>query len=307
MVAPPSPRFGTVLTAMATPFDATGALDLDGAVMLARYLVAHGSDGLVVSGTTGEAATLSDDERVSLWREVASAVDVPVLAGSTSNDTRHSIELTRSATQAGASGIVAVAPYYSRPSQAGIAAHFRAIAAATPLPIILYDIPVRTGRKIASETILALATEVENIVGLKDAAGDAPATERLLARTPSDFACYSGDDLMTLPLLSVGAVGLIGVATHWCGVECGEMIRRFRAGDHAGSLEIARALISSFVYETGDDAPNPVPLKAVLRVLGLPAGECRSPMGPTPAGLEDRARAVLADLDAWRHARRGDG
>ena len=118
------------------------------------------------------------------------------------------------------------------------------------------------------------------------------------ARTPSGFACYSGDDLMTLPLLSVGAVGLIGVATHWCGVECGEMIRRFRGGDHAGSLEIARALIPSFVYETGDDAPNPVPLKAVLRVLGLPAGECRSPMGPTPAGLEDRARAVFADLDA---------
>jgi len=292
---------------MATPFDESGELDLDGAVALARYLVAHGSEGLVVTGSTGEVATLSDGEREALWRAVSTAVDVPVVAGATSNDTRHSIELTKLATSSGVDGILAVAPYYNRPSQAGIAEHFRAIAAATPLPVILYDIPVRTGRKIASETILSLAAEVENIVGLKDAAGDAPATARLLARAPADFECYSGDDLMTLPLLSVGAVGMIGVATHWCGVECGEMIERFRSGDVRGSLQIARALIASFVFESGDEAPNPVPLKAVLRVLGLPAGECRLPMGPTPAGLEERARTVLAELDAWRHARGAGG
>jgi 4-hydroxy-tetrahydrodipicolinate synthase len=288
---------------MATPFDESAGVDLVGAVTLAKFLVAHGSDGLVVTGSTGEAATLSDDERVSLWRAVASAVDVPVLAGATSNDTRHSVELVKLATVAGVDGVLAVTPYYNRPSQAGIAAHFRAIAEATSLPVILYDIPVRTGRKIASETILELASEVDNIVGLKDAAGDAPATERLLARAPADFECYSGDDLMTLPLLSVGAVGLIGVATHWCGVECGEMITRFRSGDVEGSLEIARALIPSFVYESGDDAPNPVPLKAVLRVLGLPGGECRLPMGSAPSGLEQRARTVLAELDDWRHTR----
>ena len=288
---------------MATPFDGSAGVDLVGAATLAKYLVEHGSDGLVVTGSTGEAATLSDDERVSLWRAVASAVDVPVLAGATSNDTRHSVELVKLATVAGVDGVLAVTPYYNRPSQAGIAAHFRAIAEATSLPVILYDIPVRTGRKIASETILELASEVDNIVGLKDAAGDAPATERLLARAPADFECYSGDDLMTLPLLSVGAVGLIGVATHWCGVECGEMITRFRSGDVEGSLEIARALIPSFVYESSDDAPNPVPLKAVLRVLGLPGGECRLPMGSAPSGLEQRARAVLAELDDWRHTR----
>jgi 4-hydroxy-tetrahydrodipicolinate synthase len=292
---------------MATPFDESGGLDLTGAVTLARHLVAHGSDGLVVTGSTGEAATLTDDERVSLWRAVAAAVDVPVVAGATSNDTRHSIELTKRAPDAGVDGILAVAPYYNRPSQAGIAQHFRAIAAATPLPVILYDIPVRTGRKIATETVLALAAEVENIVGLKDAAGDAPATERLLAAAPADFECYCGDDIMTLPLLAVGAVGLIGVATHWCATECREMIDRFRSGDVKGCLEIARALIPSFTYESGEDAPNPVPLKAVLRVLGLPAGECRLPMGPTPPGLEDRAKAVLADLDAWRRARGAGG
>jgi 4-hydroxy-tetrahydrodipicolinate synthase len=288
---------------MATPFDEFAGLDLVGAVTLAKYLVAHGSDGLVVTGSTGEAATLSDDERVSVWRTVASAVNVPVLAGATSNDTRHSVELVKLATAAGVDGILAVTPYYNRPSQAGIAAHFRAIAEATSLPVILYDIPVRTGRKIASETILELASEVDNIVGLKDAAGDAPATERLLARAPADFECYSGDDLMTLPLLSVGAVGLIGVATHWCGVECGEMITRFRSGDVERSLEIARALIPSFVYESSDDAPNPLPLKAMLRELGLPGGECRPPMGPAPSGLDQRARAVLAELDDWRHTR----
>jgi 4-hydroxy-tetrahydrodipicolinate synthase len=288
---------------MATPFDGSAGVDLVGAATLAKYLVEHGSDGLVVTGSTGEAATLSDDERVSLWRTVASAVNVPVLAGATSNDTRHSVELVKLATVAGVDGVLAVTPYYNRPSQAGLVAHFRAIAEATSLPVILYDIPVRTGRKIASETILELASEVDNIVGLKDAAGDAPATERLLARAPADFECYSGDDLMTLPLLSVGAVGLIGVATHWCGVECGEMITRFRSGDVEWSLEIARALIPSFVYESSDDAPNPVPLKAVLRALGLPGGECRLPMGPAPSGLEQRARAVLAELDDWRHTR----
>jgi 4-hydroxy-tetrahydrodipicolinate synthase len=292
---------------MVTPFDASGGLDLDGAVTLARYLVAHGSDGLVLTGSTGEAATLADEERVALWRSVAEAVSVPVLAGATSNDTRHSIELTKLATEAGVDGILAVAPYYNRPSQAGIAAHFTAIAAVTPLPIVLYDIPVRTGRKIAAETILLLASEVENIVGLKDATGDAPATARLLARLPTGFECYCGDDLMTLPLLSVGAVGLIGVATHWCGVECGEMINRFRSGDLQGALEVARALIPSFVFESSDDAPNPVPVKAVLRALGLPAGECRLPLGPTPAGLEEGARTVLSDLEAWRQSRGAGG
>jgi 4-hydroxy-tetrahydrodipicolinate synthase len=292
---------------MATPFDAAGGLDLDGAVTLARYLTSHGSEGLVVTATTGEGTTLSDEERVAVWREVASAVDVPVLAGGTSNDTRHSIELVKLANDSGVAGILAVAPYYNRPSQEGIAAHFRAIAAETALPIVLYDIPVRTGRKIAAETILSLATTTGNIVGLKDAAGDPSATERLLAKAPPGFVCYSGDDLMTLPLLAVGAVGVIGVATHWCGFEFGEMIGRFHAGDVRGALEIARALIASLVYETGDDAPNPVPLKVMLRVLGLPAGECRLPMGPAPAGLEDQARRVLADLEAWRHARGARG
>ncbi len=288
---------------MATPFTETGAVDLDGAVRLARHLVEHGSDGLVLTGSTGEAPTLSDGERIELWRAVVGAIDVPVLAGSTSNDTAHSVELTREAAAAGVSGILAVTPYYNRPPQSGLYAHFAAIAAASPLPVVLYDIPVRTGRKIAAETILRCARELPNVVGLKDAAGDPAQTARLLAAAPAGFACYSGDDLLTLPLLAIGAVGLIGVATHWCGRECGEMIRRFRGGDPAGALEIQRALLASFVFESSETAPNPMPLKAALAVLGLPAGQCRLPLGAPPPGLEDEARAVLAALDAWRAAR----
>jgi len=292
---------------MATPFDESGRLDLDGAARLARHLVEHGNDGFVVTGTTGEAPTLSDDERVAMWRRVVEAVDVPVIAGSTSNDTAHSVELTRRATEAGVAGILAVTPYYSRPSQAGLEAHFRAVAAATPLPVVLYDIPVRTGRKIATDTMLRLAREVPNIVGVKDAAGDPAATARLLADAPAGFECYSGDDALTLPLLAVGAVGLIGVATHWCGAECAEMIGRFLGGDVAGAIAVQAALLESFAYETGDEAPNPLPTKAMLRVLGLPAGECRLPLGAAPPGLEDRAKSVLAELESWRGSRALDG
>jgi 4-hydroxy-tetrahydrodipicolinate synthase len=307
MVELASPRFGAVLTAMATPFDERGELDLDGAVVLARYLVDHGSDGLVLSGTTGEAPTLSDHERTALWRAVVETVDAPVIAGATTADTRHSIELTKAATECGVDGILAVVPYYNRPSQSGLEQHFRAVAAATPLPIVIYDIPIRTGRKLTSETILTLAHEVENIVALKDAAGDPAATLRLLGRAPAGFECYSGEDALTLPLLAAGAVGLIGVATHWCGVECKEMITRFRSGDVEGARDIGRVLVASFSYETSDDAPNPIPLKAMLRVLGLPAGECRLPMGRAPSFVEERAKAVLAELDAWRQARAARG
>jgi len=288
---------------MATPFDESGALDLDGAARLAAHLAGDGSDGLVATGSTGEAPTLTDDERVALWRCVVGAVDVPVLAGATSNDTAHSVELVRRAEQAGVSGILAVTPYYNRPSQSGIEAHIRAIAAATSLPVVVYDIPVRTGRRIAQETMLRLAEEVENVVAVKDAAGDPASTARLMARAPAGFECYAGDDALTLPLLSIGATGLIGVATHWCARECREMIDRFLAGDVSGARELNAALVESFDFETGDDAPNPVPVKAMLRVLGLPAGECRLPLGPAPSGLEERAKSVLASLDAWRRSR----
>jgi len=288
---------------MATPFLEDGALDLDGASSLARRLVEDGNDALVVCGSTGEAPTLTDDERVDLWRVVVDAVDVPVVAGATSNDTAHSVELVRRAEDAGVAGILAVTPYYNRPSQAGLDAHFRAVAAATSLPVVLYDIPARTGRRIARSTILELAQDVANIVALKDAAGDPAATAHLLAEVPEGFTCYAGDDALLLPLLAIGAVGVIGVATHWCARECGELIDRFLAGDVDGALDINRGLLASYQFETGDDTPNPLPVKAMLRVLGLPSGQCRLPLGVAPEGLEDRAKSVIAALESWRAAR----
>lgn len=291
-------RFGAVLTAMATPFTADGSLDLDGAADLARWLVAHGNDGLVVAGTTGESPVLSDGEKRDLWRAVAEAVTVPVIAGSGTNDTAHSVELSRMAADAGAAGILAVTPYYSRPPQTGLAAHFRAVAAATDLPVLIYDIPVRTGRKVAHETLVSLAKEVPTIVGVKDAAGDPAASARLLAQVPDGFDLYSGDDALTLPLLAIGAAGVISVAGHWASGLISEMISAFFKGDVDHARRVNAGLVESWSFQTGDAAPNPIPTKAMLRVLGLPAGQCRLPLGPSPEGLEDRARDVLSRLPA---------
>ena len=289
-------RFGAVLTAMVTPFDDNGALDVDGAASLARWLVEQGNDGLVVAGTTGEAPVLTEDERVELIRAVTGAVTVPVIVGSTTNDTRHSVELTKAAEAAGATAILAMTPYYNRPSQAGIEGHFRAVAEATSLPVMLYDIPIRTGRKIAHETLLRLITGVPNIMAVKDAVLDVAASARLIADAPEDFELYSGNDDQTLALLAVGAAGTVGVATHWTAPHTAEMMRAFWKGDVDEARRINARLIESNRYESSDDAPNPLPAKAMLRVLGQPAGQCRLPMGPAPAGLEDRAREVLANL-----------
>jgi 4-hydroxy-tetrahydrodipicolinate synthase len=297
MVAMPgSGRFGALLTAMVTPFDDAGELDLDGAATLARWLAEHGSDGLVVAGTTGEGPVLSDAESADLWRAVTEAVTVPVLAGTGTADTRHTIELTRLAEQAGADGVLVVSPYYSRPSQAGLDAHFRAVAGATALPVLLYDIPVRCGRKIAHDTMVGLAREVPNIVGVKDAAGDVVAASRLIAELGDSFELYSGDDALTMALLSVGAVGLISVASHWAGPELSELLDALAKGDALAAQGINQRLLDSYAFESTEEFPNPLPAKAACRVLGLPAGQCRLPMGPAPAALEERARAVIGAL-----------
>jgi 4-hydroxy-tetrahydrodipicolinate synthase len=289
-------RFGGVVTAMATPFDEDGRLDLDGAARLARWLVDHGNDGLVVTGTTGESPTLSDAEKRDLWRAVAEAVTVPVVAGSGSSDTAHSIEMTKAAAQAGAAGILAVCPYYSRPSQAGIEAHMHAIAgAAADLPVLLYDIPVRTGRKISHDVLVRLHRDVPNVVGVKDAASDPWASAQLVAAVP-DLELYSGEDRLNLPLLSIGACGVVGVATHWTGRLHQRLLEAFWKGDVAAARQLNARLLPSYAFESADDTPNPMPTKAVLRHLGLPAGQCRLPVGPPPPGLDDAAAALVASL-----------
>jgi 4-hydroxy-tetrahydrodipicolinate synthase len=298
------PRFGQVLTAMVTPFHADGSLNVDGAVKLARWLQDNGNDGLVLAGTTGESSTLTDDEKLSLFSAVANAVTIPVIAGTGSNDTAHSIHLTKEASKLGVAGILAVCPYYNRPSQAGIDAHIRAMCAATTLPVVVYDIPVRTGRKISTTTLAALANEVKNVVGVKDAAGNPGESARLMGMVPSSFELISGDDGLTLPLMAVGCTAVIGVATHWSGVDHQEMFTKWNAGDIAGARKVNARLVESFAFETGDDNPNPLPTKVMMNHLGLNVGDARLPMGPPPAGLAERAAKVMANLVAARAAAR---
>lgn len=279
---------------MVTPFGEDGKLDLDVAQQLAVHLVGHGSDGLVLTGTTGEVSTLDDVEKIALWKAVRDAVAVPVIVGSGSNDTPHSVELTARVAATGIDGILAVTPYYNRPSQTGIEAHFRAMAAVTDLPVMLYDIPVRAGRKISGDVLVRLASEVDNVVALKDASGNPAATARLIANLPDGFEVYSGDDSMTLPLLAVGAVGVVSVASHWAGERIAAMVEAHRAGNVAKAAEINRTLLASYDFEASDDAPNPLPAKAMMRALGFAVGQCRLPMGDAPDGIDAGARALTA-------------
>lgn len=278
---------------MVTPFSEGGELDVDGSAELARWLSSHGTDALVVAGTTGEGVVLSDEEKSELWRAVSEAVTVPVIAGTGTNDTRHSVELTKLATGCGVDAALVVTPYYNRPGQSGLFEHFKAVASATTLPVMLYDIPVRSGRKISSETMLRLAHGVGNIVGVKDAAGDVVASARLAADAPEGFDIYCGDDTFTLPLLAVGAVGVVSVASHWIGEDIAGMIAAFMSGDVVAARRENARLMDLVAFQSSETCPNPLPAKAMCRAMGLPAGQCRLPMGTAPAELDDRARRML--------------
>ena len=292
----PAPgRFGAVICAMATPFDAEGRLDLPGAARLASWLADNGNDGLVLAGTTGEAPTLSDEEKLELWRAVRAAVSVPLIANTGTASTAHSVELTIAAAEVGMDAALVVTPYYNRPSQAGIEAHLRAVAAATDLPVIIYDVPKRTGREVRLATLQRLAGDGV-IAGVKDAAGTPAVTAALVAAAPDGFEVYSGDDALTLALLAVGAVGVISVASHWAGVHMSEMVAAYSKGDTESAMALNARLVESWDFEASDEAPNPVPTKAMLKALGLPGGDCRLPMGPEPEGLVERAEQVWSHL-----------
>lgn len=290
--------FGTVMSAMVTPFDAQGQLDLPAAQRLARWLVTQGNDGLVVAATTGEASVLTDDERCDLVRAVAEAVTVPVLAGMGSNDTAHSVMLASRAHSLGAAGVLTVAPYYNRPPQAGIEAHFRAVASATDLPTMVYDVPVRTGRRVSADVLLRLFTEVPNIVAFKDATGDPPAALALVARAGQHFDLYSGDDPYTLPLLACGAVGVVGTSTHWTGPQFQQMFAAFHAGDVAKARAIHASLLPSFAFLNSEDCVFSMSIKAMLNSQGHAVGDCRLPLPPPPPEKAAQARAVWQQLQA---------
>ncbi|HEX3787364.1 MAG TPA: 4-hydroxy-tetrahydrodipicolinate synthase [Mycobacteriales bacterium] len=276
MSVDPRRPFGRVLTAMVTPFADDGSVDIDGAQRLASHLVDEGgNDGLVISGTTGESPTTSDEEKDRLLRAVLDAVGAraTVIAGVGTNDTAHTVHLARAAEKAGAHGALVVAPYYSKPPQAGLLAHFQTVADATDLSCMLYDIPGRTGVPINTETLQRLG-EHPRIVAVKDAKGDLDASAQVLAGT--DLAYYSGDDKVTLPLLSIGAVGVVGVPTHLVGVRTTEMVLAYENGDVARALAIHRSLLPAF---TGFFRTQGVILtKAALRLVGLPAGPVRPPL-----------------------------
>ena len=289
-------QWGRVLTAMVPPFDANGALDLDAARRVARWLAECGNDGLVLAATTGEASTLTDDERRDLIRAVSEAVTIPVIAGTGSNDTAHTVSLTREAKALGAAGVIVVAPYYSRPPQAGIEAHFRAAAEATTLPVMLYDVPTRTGRRVARDVLLRLFRDVPNIVAFKDATGDPPATAALIAEAGEHFDVYSGDDSFTLPLAAVGAVGIIGTSTHWAAPQFQRMFNALERGDVAEAIRANRQLIESFEFLNSDTSVFSMSIKAMLRALGQEVGDCRLPLPPAPDEVHTKARELAKRL-----------
>lgn len=274
----PDPRrpFGRVLTAMVTPFDVSAALDTGTAQRLATYLVdEQGNDGLVVNGTTGESPTTTDAEKSDLVRAVVDAVGdrAHVVAGVGTFDTVHTIHLAEQAAKAGAHGLLVVTPYYSKPPQAGVLAHFRAVADRTELPMLLYDIPARSVVPIATDTMLALA-EHERIVGVKDAKGDLTASARVMAET--DLAFYSGDDAITLPLLSIGAAGVVGTSTHFSGRATMAMIEAYERGDVAAAVQLQRRLLP--IYTGIFRTQGTILVKAGLKLRGLDVGSVRLPL-----------------------------
>jgi 4-hydroxy-tetrahydrodipicolinate synthase len=295
-----TPRFGRLLTAMVTPFRADGAIDFDVAIELATHLVGEGCDGLVVAGSTGEGSSLSDKEKLELFACVAGAVEIPVLAGSTFADTARSVALTRQVVDTGVTGVLATTPAYARPSQKGIAAHFAAIAEATELPIMLYDVPARTGRKIAASTTIDLVSTYANIVAIKDASGDLESAAHYKAVLGDDIDMYSGDDTVVLPFMGIGAVGLVSVAAHWAAREFVEVVRSAERGDWVRARAFNERLASSIAFESSDLYPNPMPAKAALRYLGFDVGQCRLPHAESDDTLDADAAKIVAALQASR-------
>jgi 4-hydroxy-tetrahydrodipicolinate synthase len=288
-----APRLGPLLTAMLTPFAPDGALDVREAARLARFLVDEGNDGLVVSGTTGESPALADDEKLALFSAVKNAVGdrAAVVAGTCGNNTHHSVELTKRAAALGVDAILVVVPYYNKPTQDGMLRHFGAIAEATTLPVIVYNIPSRTGANMLPATLLELARRHGNVAGVKESSGDFTQFAQILAERPAGFGFWSGDDHLFLPSLAIGGDGLISVAAHLCAREYRALLAAYRGGDPTRAAELHRALapLVAALFAT----TNPIPVKWAMNELGFALGECRSPLGAMPDAVAERLRPLL--------------
>jgi 4-hydroxy-tetrahydrodipicolinate synthase len=285
---------GNILTAMITPFDERGELDASEAARLASWLVDRGNEGLVVAGSTGEGAALDPSERSELVRAVKGAVSgrASVIANIGSSDTRSTVRAAEDAQNAGADGLLVVVPPYSKPPQSGMLAHFGAVADATPLPLIVYNIPGRTASNILPETLLELARRHRNVAGVKESSGDLKQIATIVRDRASGFAVWSGDDHLFLPCLSIGADGVIGVASHLCSREYVELYKAFRGGDVVKAASIHASLLA--LIDALFAVTNPIPVKWAMNQLGFKAGRCRLPLDEIPSSLADRLRPLIA-------------
>jgi 4-hydroxy-tetrahydrodipicolinate synthase len=284
--------FGRLITAMITPFAKDGSIDWNGVATLANHLADHGHDAIAVNGTTGEAPTTKSSEKLEIIKVVKSTVGsrVKVLSGAGDNETSYTVEQAKRSADAGADGLLIVTPYYNKPPQAGIEAHFKAVASSTDLPIMMYDIPGRTGVEIESDTIVRLF-ELPNIVALKDAKGNLAATSDVIARC--GIPVYSGDDILNLPFLSIGAVGFVSVCGHTVGRELKEMLDAWFAGDTTRALEIHQKLIP--VFKGTFKTQGAILTKAAMNLMGLPGGTTRLPLvDATPAQIATLREDLIA-------------
>lgn len=285
-------KMNRLLTAMVTPFNQAGEVDFDVTTKLVNHLLENGTEGLIVAGTTGESPTLTSEEKKALFQHVVQVVSgrVPVIAGTGTNNTRESIELTKMAEEAGVDGIMLVNPYYNKPNQTGLYEHFKTIAESTKLPIMLYNIPGRTSINMDPNTIIQLS-KIDNITSVKEASGDLDAIAKIIENTPEDFYVYSGDDSLTLPLLSIGGHGVVSVASHVVGNEMNEMINAFINGEVNKAASLHRELLP--LMNALFIAPNPTPVKAALEMIGLNVGTVRLPLVPLSEKEEEILRNAL--------------
>ena len=290
------PPFGRVVTAMVTPFDETGKVNYAIAEKLADYLVEHGSDALVVCGTTGESPTLSWDEEYQLFQVVKNAVGnrAKILAGTGSNSTTEAIAATTEAAKLGLDGSLQVVPYYNKPPQEGLYAHFQAIAQACPdLPVMLYNIPGRTGQNLLPETVAKLA-KIDNIVAIKEASGSIDQSCQIRCLTDSNFAIYAGDDLLTLPMLTIGGAGIVSVASHLVGEQIQQIVQSFLSGEVAEAIDIHLKLFP--LFKVLFCTTNPIPIKAALKLQGWEVGGLRLPLFEISETQREEVAIVLREL-----------
>ncbi|CRK80467.1 4-hydroxy-tetrahydrodipicolinate synthase [Neobacillus massiliamazoniensis] len=283
--------FGRVATAMVTPFDKKGHVDFAKTTQLINFLIENGTDSLVVAGTTGESPTLTKEEKLALFSHVVKIVNkrIPVIAGTGSNNTYASIELTKKAEQLGVDAIMVVAPYYNKPNQEGLYQHFKTIAEATSLPVMIYNIPGRSAVNILPDTIIRLSL-IDNIIAVKEASGDLNAMTTIISNTSEDFHLYSGDDSMTLPILSIGGAGVVSVASHVVGNKMQEMVHAFFEGDNSKAAKLHQQLLP--IMQGLFAAPSPAPVKTALQIKGLDVGSVRLPL----VALNEHERIALLSL-----------